>query len=92
MGPKIVINNKEVTNPVTKILISLSAFSFSILFAIVVVFLILPFVGVVVTATVGVVITVLVSLVIGVPLLMLVGAIIGIFLKPFGGKKKDKEI
>lgn len=88
MGPKIVINDKEVTNPLFKVLISIGAILFSILVAGLTVFLVLPLVGVVVSTTIGVVIVVLVALAIGIPILILVGWIIGVFLKPFAGKKE----
>jgi ABC-type transport system involved in cytochrome c biogenesis permease component len=94
MGPKIVINDKEVKNPIFRVLISIGAILFSVLVAGLTVFLVLPLVGVVFSTTIGIVIIVLVALVIGLPILILVGWIIGLFLKPFGGKgiveKKNK--
>ena len=88
MGPKIVINEKEVKNPIFRVLISIGAILFSLLVAGLTVFLVLPLVGVIVSTTIGVVIVVLVALAIGIPILILVGWIIGVFLKPFAGKKE----
>ncbi|MDA3886999.1 MAG: hypothetical protein PF638_15540 [Candidatus Delongbacteria bacterium] len=90
MGPKIVINDKEVKNPIFRVLISIGAILFSVLVAGLTVFLVLPLVGVVVGTTFAIVITVLVALVIGIPILVLVAWIIGLFLKPFAGKKENK--
>ena len=88
MGPKIVINDKEVKNPLFRVLISIGAILFSVFVAGLTVFIVLPLVGVVVSTTIGVVIVVLVVLAIGIPILILVGWIIGVFLKPFAGKKE----
>ena len=90
MGPNIVINGKEVKNPLFRVLISIGAILFSLLVAGLTVFLVLPLVGVIVSTTIGVVIVVLVALVIGIPILILVGWIIGLFLKPFAGKKENR--
>ena len=88
MGPNIVINGKEVTNPVTKVLISLSAFLSSILIAVLLVFFILPFVGIAFAGTVGIMVTVLVSMLIGLPLLLITGGIITLLSAPFR-KRRD---
>lgn len=89
MGPKIVINDKEIKNPVTKVLLSLSAFVFAVLIALVVVFFVLPFVGIAITATFAIVITILIALLLGIPILLFIGAIFSVILRPFKGKKEE---
>jgi uncharacterized RDD family membrane protein YckC len=93
MPNRIVINGKEVTNPLAKAVIGALAVLLAGAIAAVVIFLVLPLVGIVLTFTVAIVGVVLVALGIGIPLITFGGAILGALLAPFaalGARKKSR--
>jgi uncharacterized RDD family membrane protein YckC len=80
---RIVINGKEVTNPVVRALFGMFALLVVGVIAALAIFLILPLVGIVVTVSVGLVGVLLVALGVGIPLMILGGTLIGALLTPF---------
>jgi len=82
MVTRIVIDGKEVDSPVVKVALGMLAVLFFGAFAAVVVFLILPLLGIAVTLAVGLVVILLVALGIGIPMFILGGAVLGAILTP----------
>ena len=92
MATHIVINGREVTNPVAKAAIGMVAVLFAGLVAAAVIFIVLPLVGIAVTLSVGLIGVVLVALGVGIPVLILGGAILGALLTPFAALKERKKL
>lgn len=82
MATRIVINGKEVHNPVVKAALGMLAVIIFGVFAAVIVFLILPLLGIAVTLAVGLLAVLLVALGIGIPMFILGGALLGAILTP----------
>ena len=92
MATRIVINGKEVDNPVVKAALGMLAVIFFGVFTAVVVFLILPLLGIAVTLAVGLLAVLLVVLGIGIPMFILGGAALGAILTPLAviGEKRQR--
>jgi hypothetical protein len=91
VATRIVINGKEVDNPIAKAALGMLAVIFFGVFAAVVVFLILPLLGVAVTLAVGLVAVLLVALGIGIPMFILGGAVLGAILTPFAARSEKRQ-
>jgi len=92
MAAHIVINGREVTNPLAKAAIGTGVVLFSGLIAAAVIFIVLPLAGIVVTLSIGLVGVVLVALGVGIPILLLGGTILGALLTPFTVLKERKKL
>lgn len=77
MATHIFLNGKEITNPAAKFGIAFTAILFNALVMAVVVFVILPFIGIVVTVSVGFVAIVVVAFLVGFMVLVLGAALFG---------------
>ncbi len=75
MTTRIIINGKEVTNPFTKALLILGAIIFAALVAALVIFVLLPIIGVAVTLSVGFLAIFIVAIMVSVVALVLVTVI-----------------
>ena len=75
MTTHIIINGKEVTNPLKKFLIMLAAVVFSAVVVLALVFLVLPLAGFVITLSIGLVVSVLVAVFISIPALIIFTAV-----------------
>jgi hypothetical protein len=93
MATRIVINGKEVDNPLAKAALGMLAVIFFGLFAAVVVFLILPLLGIAVTLAVGLLAVLLVALGVGIPMFVIGGAVLGAILTPLAaiGEKRQRD-
>ena len=76
------INGKRITNPLILFVIGISAVFFVGIIAALVIFLILPLAGVVLTFSVGLTIVVLLAVLVGLPFIILFKIILWILLKP----------
>ena len=86
MAIRIVINEREVTNPWVRLLIALSTLLVAGIFGAFVIFVVLPLIGIAVTLTLGLIGVFLLALVIAIPLLIggaLLGALLSILSSPF---------
>ena len=86
MAIRIVINEREVTNPWVRLLIALSTLLVAGIFGAFVIFVVLPLIGIAVTLTLGLLGVFLLALVIAIPLLIggaLLGALLSILSSPF---------
>lgn len=92
MAKNIDINGKAVTHPVARTAIGMAAVLGVGVVAAMVIFLVLPLVGIVVTLSVGLVGVVLFALGVGIPVLILGSAILGVVLVPFGALRKRKKM
>lgn len=77
MTTQVVINGKEVTNPVARTTLAFGAILIAALIATVIVSVLLPFVGVVVTLSAGFVAVLLVATIVGITTLVLGTAVFG---------------
>ncbi|MDH5473851.1 MAG: hypothetical protein OEY61_13460 [Gammaproteobacteria bacterium] len=77
MRTYLVINGKEVTNPVAKFLLFLTALVFSFVSTLLFLFIILPLVGLAVTLSVGLVVSIVFVVFISIPALMIFTALFG---------------
>ncbi len=84
----IVVNGKKITNPLVMFIIGLVSIIFTGLITAFVIFLILPFAGVVLSLSVGLTIVIFIALLVGLPLLILIRVILGVLLRPFS---KDRD-
>ena len=91
MVTRIVIDGKEVDSPVVKVALGMLAVLFFGAFAAVVVFLILPLLGIAVTLAVGLVVILLVALGIGIPMFILGGAVLGMILTPLAAMSERRH-
>lgn len=83
MAGKIVINGKEVNNPWARFFMILGALVFSGLIAFLVISVILPLIGVVVSFSISLVVGILSIIFFGIPFLLVGGAILGVIIAPF---------
>ena len=81
--PSIEINGKKITNPIVFAIIGLSAIAVTALIAAIVIFLILPFTGIVLSLSVGLTIVILIAVLIALPFIIMIKIILWILLKPF---------
>ena len=72
MNTRIIINGKEVSNPFTRALLLLGAIIFAALVAAVVIFILLPLIGIAVTLSFGFIVIFIVAIMASVVALMLV--------------------
>lgn len=77
MTTYIVINGKEVTNPIAKAAVALGAILSAAIVTSIVVFVLLPIIGVVVTLSVGFIAIVIIAISVGVSALIFGAAILG---------------
>jgi len=77
------INGKKITNPLVLLIIGISAIFFTGIVAALVIFLVLPFVGIILSLSAGLTIVVLIAVLVGLPLIILIKVILWILLKPF---------
>jgi hypothetical protein len=71
MNTRIIINGKEVTSPLTKYLLILSAIIIAALVAAVVIFVLFPLIGIVLTLSVGVIAIFIVAMMVSAAVLVL---------------------
>ncbi len=86
MPIQIVINGREITNPLVKFVIGLGTFLVAAIFAAFLIFVVLPLVGFVVTLSLGLVGVIFLALVIAIPLIVggaILGAILSLLMSPF---------
>lgn len=86
MAIRIRINEREITNPWVRLLIVLATLLVAGVFASLVIFVVLPLIGIAVTFTVGLVGVLILALLIAVPLIVggaLLGALLSILFSPF---------
>lgn len=88
--PLIVVNGKKVTNPVAILIVGLSSVILTGLITALVIFIILPFAGIVLSLSVGLTIVIFIAILVGLPILILGRLIFGILLRPFT-KEKDPQ-
>jgi hypothetical protein len=91
MATRIVINGKEVDNPIAKAALGMLAVIFFGAFAAVVVFLILPLLGIAVTLAVGLLAVLLVALGVGIPMFIVGGAVLGAILTPLAAVSEKRQ-
>ncbi len=91
MSGKIVINGKEISNPWARFFMILGAVTFSGIIAALVITIVLPLVGVVISFSISLVVGILSLVFFGIPFLLLGGALIGLILAPFYLFFKGKE-
>lgn len=77
MRTYLIINDREVTNPVVKFLLLTGILLFSFVITLVLLFVVLPLIGIVVTLSVGFVLSLFIALVVTVPVLLLVLSLAG---------------
>ena len=83
MSGRIVINGREVKNPVARFLIKAAAVLVAAAIVILVLVVVLPVVGVVVAGAVGIALAAAVLAIVAVPIFMVGGPLVGIILAPF---------
>ena len=88
--PLIVVNGKKVTNPVAILIVGLTSVILTGLITALVIFLILPFAGIVLSLSVGLTIVIFIAILVGLPILILGRLIFGMLLRPFT-KERDSE-
>jgi len=81
--PNIEINGKKITNPAAFLFIAIVAVLFTGIMTALVIFLILPITGIVLSLSVGLTILILITVLVGLPLIILIKIILWILLKPF---------
>ena len=86
----IVVNGKKVTNPVAILIVGLASVILTGLITALVIFIILPFAGIVLSVSVGLTIVIFIALLVGLPVLILGRVIFGVLLRPFT-KERDPE-
>ncbi|MFO7810853.1 MAG: hypothetical protein R6V47_05735 [Candidatus Delongbacteria bacterium] len=91
MKPKIEVNGRKVTNPMAIIIIGLTSIIFTGLITALIVFLILPFVGVVLSLSVGLTIVIFIAIGVGLPILILGRLLLRLVMKPFIKEKKPND-
>ena len=77
MRTHIIINSKEVTNPLIKILLLIVAVSFSFIITLFFLFVVLPLLGLAVTLSIGLLAAIFFAVFISIPTLMLLLALFG---------------
>jgi membrane protein implicated in regulation of membrane protease activity len=75
MGTRIIINDKEITNPYIKALLILGAIIVGAAVAAVVIFVLLPIIGIAVTVSIGFVVVLLIAALVSVATLALVAVL-----------------
>lgn len=88
--PLIVVNGKKVTNPVAILIVGLTSVILTGLITALVIFIILPFAGIVLSLSVGLTIVIFIAFLVGLPILILGRLIFGILLRPFT-KERDTQ-
>jgi hypothetical protein len=86
----IVVNGKKITNPIAILIVGLSSVILTGLITALVIFLILPLAGVVLSLSVGLTIVIFIAILVGLPILILGRIIFGILIRPFT-KEKDER-
>lgn len=96
MAGRVIINGREVTNPVARFLVKLGALIIAGAVVTMVLLIVLPVVGVVVAGAVGIALIAVVLAVLAIPIFVVGGSVVGIILAPFAalfrglfGKPKD---
>jgi len=88
MSARIIVNGKEITNPFAKAVIGIFAVLLAGGITALILFLVLPLVGIIVSLSVGLVAVVLIGLGIGLPLVLAGGVLVGAIMTPFAILKK----
>lgn len=88
MAMRVVINGREVTNPAAKAVVGMWAILVAGLVGALLMFLVLPLVGIAVTLTAGLAGVALIALGVGLPVLILGGTVLGVLLAPFAAFRK----
>jgi hypothetical protein len=83
MGGRVIINGQEITNPVARFFIQVGAVIFAALVVALVLFIVLPIVGVVVAGSVGLALLVVAIVLLALPILLIGGPLLAIILAPF---------
>ncbi|MCD5416541.1 hypothetical protein LR032_05565 [Candidatus Bipolaricaulota bacterium] len=83
MDSRIVIKGKEITNPFAKAVILIFAILVVGGIAALIIFLVLPLIGIIVSLSLGLVAVFLIGLGIGIPLILIGGALVGAIIAPF---------
>lgn len=87
MTPKIEVNGRKITNPMAIFIIGLTSIVFTGLVTALVIFLVLPLVGIVLSLSVGLTIIIFIAVGVGLPILILGRVIFGLVMKPFTKEK-----
>ncbi len=92
------VNGKEVKNPVARFFLGLLVFFLVIVLVGLILFAILPLIGIVVSFSLGLVILIVVAVILGVPLVLIGGSFLMVLFIPFAiigeflrGKRKKKD-
>ncbi len=83
-----VVNGKKVSNPAAIIIVGLASVVLTGIMTALVIFLVLPFVGIALSLSVGLTIVIFIAVLVGLPILILGRVIFGILIRPF---LKDKD-
>jgi len=84
------VNGKKVTNPIAIVIVGLASVVLTGLITALVIFIILPFTGIVLSISVGLTIVIFIAILVGLPILILGRLIFGILLRPFM-KERDRQ-
>lgn len=82
MTTRVVINGKEITNPVAKVALAFGLVLVASLIAVVVIFVLLPVVGIVITLSISFIVVFIAAIIAGFAALVLTTAVFGRFFGP----------
>lgn len=94
MASQIIINGREVTNPVAKFFVFMIGFSFALAAAALLIFIVLPLIGLTITFSFGIIVVFFLAMLIFLPLLAALLVWLGLLSIPyhlFKGTNRDKS-